>query len=743
MGSLLNMVGGPTLVSCGVWQCRRVDSERQRWTSVWCAGPNESVVSACVSVGRCGAAAGRISPSASMLVACTPPHRHLHHQPPPAPTSPPHGQLSTPVVEVSRSGISAIALAARGYLVSFLIRSSSAPASNHPILLLSSVSIAPAPGLSALLVAALAPSYIHSAAMTGLSSTLKRTGALARMFVCLSILLLLLSHTVVSEELEVTDEDTAADAPKADENVPIYPEPPKKVDSDPAIPALLAWLHSRRVNTSAVRLIDTPYGRGLAAARSLKVNATIFSIPHSLLLTTDYVQEESALAEELSELEPTDAFALWLAHYRHSNKTMFHPYLASLPSFAPLPLFFAPQLIDEFKGTLLDEMAATRRGMAYSSYERLPHDLKQLASRADFLWALSQLWSRTFGVAVRDAEEKSGWRSVAALVPLADMLNTGQTVNVRCRTSKAGTSFQCTALRPIAAGEELLVSYGPKNNAQLVHDYGFGIWDNSNDFILLQLPSPKHNKTRGDSQKVAYRKMEVEDQWNREYRRKESELRFKLYSRALNETTLEAVLGAELYGWARLNVIDAADVKRMTAYEMIEAMRAGRSFSRTNDLRAIKLTQKQLQLALANYPTKTSDDLAQLTGEAGKRLAAENTPLYWSVLVRWSEKRILDTVSERIAVEVARVEAEAKAEVEERKREKERREAEKREKEEKERQKKLEKERQRREEDAREALKQDAEEEEEDAQLEWLDSGRHNMELRRAMEGAAKHNELR
>ena len=582
-------------------------------------------------------------------------------------------------------------------------------------------------------------------AMAELSCSSRSRRALALLFLCLSIFVLLLLHPAVSQDLKVTDDDSAAQTSKVEENVPIYPEPPKPVDSDPAIPALLAWLHSRHVNTSSVRLIDTSWGRGLAATRDFKANATIFSIPHSLLLTTDYVQEESALAEELSELEPTDAFALWLAHYRNSNKTMFHPYLASLPPFVPLPLFFAPQLTDEYKGTLLEEIATTRRGLAYASYSRLSHDLKQLAGRGEFLWALSQLWSRTFGVAVRDAEEKSGWRSVAALVPLADMLNSGATVNVRCRTSKSGTSFQCTALRSITAGEELLVSYGPKSNAQLLHDYGFGIWNNSNDFALLQLPSAKHNKTKSDTHKVSFRKMEVEDQWNKEHKRKESELHFKLYSRALNETTLEAVLGAELYGWARLNVVDAADTKRLTAYEMIESMRAGRSFSRTNDLRAIKLIQKQLQTALAKYAITANDEWAQLTGEAGQKLLLENTPLYWCTLVRWSEKNILQSVSDKIAVEVARVEAEAKEEVEQRKKDKERREAEKKEKEEKERQKKLEKERLRREEDAREALKRDAEEEEEEneAELEWLDSSRHNMEVRHAMGGAPKHNELR
>ena len=534
-------------------------------------------------------------------------------------------------------------------------------------------------------------------------------------------------------------------------DLPIYPEPAKPVDSDPAIPALLAWLHSKHVNTSAVRIVDSPFGRGLAATRAVRANASLFSIPHSLLLTTDYVQEESALAEELSELEPTTAFAVWLAHYHNSTKTSFHPYVASLPPFVPLPLFYAPQLTDEVRGTQLEELASTRRGLAYGSYQRLPHALKQLADRGRFLWALSQLWSRTFSVAMRDADEASGWRSVAALVPLADMLNTGAAsdVNVRCRTSRAGTAFQCTALRAIAQGEELLVSYGPKSTAQLVHDYGFGLADNAHDFALLELPSPRHNKTKGDSHRVSYRKMEVEEQYNKEQKRKQTELHFKLFSRAIDEPTLDGLLGKELLGWARLNVIDAADVKRMTAYEMIEAARSGRSLSRTNDYRAVRLIQKRLQATIAQQPTSTADDLALLSGAEGERLLSENTPLYWCILARWSERRILSTVSERLGVEVARLEEEARAEVERRKKETEEAEAERKEKEEKERQRKLAKERLRREEDAREALRQGAEEEEEEAvvddaqELEWLDSSKYNMELRQAMGGGSEHNELR
>ena len=343
-------------------------------------------------------------------------------------------------------------------------------------------------------------------------------------------------------------------------------------------------------------------------------------------------------------------------------------------------------------------------------------------------------------MAVRDAQGDGGWRSVAVLVPLADMLNTGNStqLNVRCKTGKGSKSFDCQALRDVSEGEELLVSYGPKSDAQLLHDYGLVLGHNPHDFVMIRLPSPKSNKTKGDSHKVAFRKMEVEDQLNREAGRTEPVLSFRLTAPS-NWSSLEAVVPADALGWARLNVIGQQDTASITAYEMIDRMRHGREFSKRNTLLAAKLLVKHIRQAIRRYPTTAEQDYALLTEDNG-RLMRENQPLFGIVVVRWGEKALLHDISDWLQKAQPRMEKEAEDEKEQRRRDWERRQQEKKEKEERERQKKLEKERQRREEDARAARRQ----QEEDA-LDELDtddvllgsdpSSEHSDGLRRAMRG--------
>jgi uncharacterized protein with von Willebrand factor type A (vWA) domain len=260
---------------------------------------------------------------------------------------------------------------------------------------------------------------------------------------------------------------------------------------------------------------------------------------------------------------------------------------------------------------------------------------------------------------------------------------------------------------------------------------------NPHDFVMISLPSPKSNKTKGDTHKVAFRKMEVEDQINREAGRTQSVTTFRLTSPS-NWSSLEAVVPQDVLGWARLCVIGQQDTASLTAYEMIDRMRRGREFSRRNTLLAAKLLVKHLRQAIRRYPTTAEHDYELLTADGGK-LMRENQPMFAIVVVRWGEKALLHDVSNWLQQAQPAMEKDAEAEKEQRRREWERRQQEKKEKEERERQKKLEKERQRREEDARAAKRQQEEDEAEldidDGSLGHDPTSAHSEGLRRAMRG--------
>ena len=583
------------------------------------------------------------------------------------------------------------------------------------------------------------------------------------------------------EELTVTDDDAPTPSPPtpprppAEPDVPIIPDPTPSVEVDPAIPALLAYLKSGKVNTSAVRFIDTPRGRGLAASRPLRANSTIFSIPYSILLTADFVRNDAKLGSQLEDMETLDAFATWLAIHRRSNATRFAPHLRTLPPFVPLPLFYAPALADEYRGTFLEDVATDRRRTAYTVWAQMPDQLKARTTKADYMWALSILWSRSCAVAMKGGEGK--WRHVAALAPLVDFMNTGNSseLNVRCTFGKSGRHFTCKAGRDVAKGEELLVSYGPRSNAALVHDYGFALpTNNPHDFVVIDLPDPKHNKTKGDNHRVGFRKVEVYEELLRQQKKTAHDLRFRLF-RPPNFTSVEAVFGTEIIGWARLNVIKRYEQANLTAYDMIERIAAGQAFSAPNTLAAVQLIHTHLQKAIERYPHTIAEDFALLNNT---ETFVNNPPLYWIVMVRYSEKSaqptthtrsndtpapprlphrpltcrirccctpllrclraILHDVSAWIEQTLPSLEKAAADEVEWRRRTKEERERQKKEREEAERKKALERERIRREEDAAEAARLKAIEDEEEEAEERAGRGRRNTKVK----GKA-HDELR
>ena len=446
------------------------------------------------------------------------------------------------------------------------------------------------------------------------------------------------------EELTITDDDSPSTPPPPppEPDVPIIPEPTPSVEVDPAIPALLSYLKAGKVNTSAIRFIDTPRGRGLVASRPLRANSTIFSIPYSILLTADYVRNDAQLGSQLEEMSTLDSFATWLAIHRHSNSTRFAPHLRTLPRFVPLPLFYAPALAEEYKGTFLEDVATDRRKSAYSVWAQMPAQLKAKTSKVDYLWALSILWSRSCAVAMKNSEGQ--WRHVAALAPLVDFMNTGNhtELNVRCTFAKTGRHFACKAGRHIAEGEELLVSYGPRSNAALVHDYGFALpTNNPNDFVVIDLPDPKHNKTKGDNHRVGFRKVEVYEELLRQQQKTSHDLRFRLF-RPPNFTSVESVFGTEIIGWARLNTIKRFEQTNLTAYDMIERIAAGQAFSAPNTVEAVKLIHTHLQKAIQRYPNSIAEDYALLNTTD---TFINNPPLYWIVMVRYSEKSASNTAT--------------------------------------------------------------------------------------------------
>ena len=105
-------------------------------------------------------------------------------------------------------------------------------------------------------------------------------------------------------------------------------------------------------------------------------------------------------------------------------------------------------------------------------------------------WALACVTSRAFRVA--------GPSKPASLLPLVDMCNHSFAPNAQLRAGP-GRAVSLVTLRPLAAGEPVLISYGKLSNNYFLLDYGFLIRDNPHDRVelrfdaaLLQVRCPAH-----------------------------------------------------------------------------------------------------------------------------------------------------------------------------------------------------------------------------------------------------------
>lgn len=134
------------------------------------------------------------------------------------------------------------------------------------------------------------------------------------------------------------------------------------------------------------------------------------------------------------------------------------------------------ELLAQAGAALSDErgVARMRRAIEELDPEGLLWHRAQRGNDAALRWAAAVVQSR--------AHASRAGRT--ALVPLADCFN-HSTTSPNIELSEEESAFQVFALRPIAAQEELLLSYGPFSNAELLFNAGFACLPNPDDCVMV------------------------------------------------------------------------------------------------------------------------------------------------------------------------------------------------------------------------------------------------------------------
>ena len=265
------------------------------------------------------------------------------------------------------------------------------------------------------------------------------------------------------------------------------PPTPSPAPDHAVLLRLLAWVQAQGGHCAGVHFRVEPDGRReLCASAPFSDGALVLHIPRHLLLTLGAAHASAigrAAHDSGCRLSEWGTMALHIAEERRAGG-LHAPYLRALPAHhAGLPVLFPPDLLAQMQGSYMLPAVLRRRARLDEEYQRIAQRLPAAwrVAREDYLWAWCCMQTRYF-------DTHFGAEHTHALVPLGDMPNHAPAPNLRWRP-EATLGMVMTAARPIATGEPLSISYGPKSNSELLADYGFCLEDNPFDCTEIRLPA--------------------------------------------------------------------------------------------------------------------------------------------------------------------------------------------------------------------------------------------------------------
>lgn len=251
-------------------------------------------------------------------------------------------------------------------------------------------------------------------------------------------------------------------------------------------------------DSKAALYFENNQERGLAAVQPISKGEQIARVPLHLAITDE--DELSGKNEDGERSTPSSStWSIRLATklvrmLQQGDDCAWKPYLDVLPPQVPTPLV-------NFEWDDVKSIAYSSGRSAYDKASWLLATSSSSVKGMDkelFEWAASVVHSRTFGL----PSVTGGGVGIRMLVPLIDMLNHGgdrtqgppgqqgivATDNVRwdvVRKFNNESVMVLSATRDIAQGEELLLSYGERNNDDFFLHYGFIPPRNPHDDVTL------------------------------------------------------------------------------------------------------------------------------------------------------------------------------------------------------------------------------------------------------------------
>jgi len=260
-------------------------------------------------------------------------------------------------------------------------------------------------------------------------------------------------------------------------------------------PALYKWAEDTGMDMTDIAIevapVDLAPGElGLLAKAPIAAGDVLAWAPSSLLLTKG--KAVAAFGDAVSELPDRIALALLLIHEQYVKDTsLWSIYLSMLPSFAgdvSGPSFlWTEEEWEWLEGSDCRGASEAMRTTVLNEYEALAPQVTEALAEAfpprvltveRYLWAQAVVASRAYG----DDEEGQN----LAIAPLVDFLNHRAGA---LQLTRFSNGIVAHAHQSYSAGDQVFVSYGGKNNAQLLSQYGFIDEGNQNEAVYLRMGS--------------------------------------------------------------------------------------------------------------------------------------------------------------------------------------------------------------------------------------------------------------
>ncbi|GLA82116.1 hypothetical protein AtubIFM56815_006295 [Aspergillus tubingensis] len=202
--------------------------------------------------------------------------------------------------------------------------------------------------------------------------------------------------------------------------------------------------------------------------------------------------------DAVGEKESTIFFLI--GQYLRGTEGFWYPYIRTLPQPGSLttPPYYEGEDLQWLDGTSLLAAREKRLEVLKEKYEKGSTELRNAGFEgADaytwdlYLWAASMFISRAFSARVLSGvfpETELSEEKLSVLLPIIDMGNHRPLAKVEWRAGKDDVAF--VVLEDVSAGQEISNNYGPRNNEQLMMNYGFCISGNPCDHRIVSLRAP-------------------------------------------------------------------------------------------------------------------------------------------------------------------------------------------------------------------------------------------------------------